>query len=105
MAKNIEVRENAEASGKENVPLNSRNVEEHRPDAVVIEISNISQQQRVSSVLQAAGFRRQLENIIRGSIRNVSQSRSQAGSHRATPSPSSTPVRAEVRTNGINGSS
>ncbi|KAH3786559.1 uncharacterized protein LOC127843164 [Dreissena polymorpha] len=96
MAKNIEVREIADASGKENVPLNSRNVEEHRPDAVVIEISNISQQQRVSSVLQAAGFRRQLENIIRGSIRNVSQSRSQSGSHRATPSPSSTPVRAQT---------
>ncbi|KAH3783306.1 hypothetical protein DPMN_161241 [Dreissena polymorpha] len=49
MAKNIEVREIVDASEKENVPLNSRNVEEHRPDAVVIEISNISQQQRAAS--------------------------------------------------------
>ncbi|KAH3786544.1 hypothetical protein DPMN_164651 [Dreissena polymorpha] len=67
VTKNIEVHEIADASGKENVPLNSRNVEEHRPDAVVIEINNISQQQRMSSAA--------------------------SGSNRTTPSPSSTPKR------------
>ncbi|XP_052773248.1 uncharacterized protein LOC128212045 [Mya arenaria] len=85
MRKNAEVRETVQAAGKDNVPLNSRNVEEHRPDAVVIEIQGVSQQQRVSSMLQTAGFRRNLENIIRGSIRSVSQN------HRPTPSPILTP--------------
>ncbi|KAK3590185.1 hypothetical protein CHS0354_041241 [Potamilus streckersoni] len=66
--KQLEARANAEATGKENVPLNSPNVEEHRPEAIVIEIQGLSQQQRVSSILQTAQFRRHLENIIRGSL-------------------------------------
>lgn len=99
LAKNLAVRENvhaAHASGKENVPLNSADVEVHRPEAVVIEIQGVSQQQRVSSMLQTAAFRRTLENLIRGSIRSVSQSNSPASSHRASPSPANTPAREQV---------
>ena len=88
------------ASGKENVPLNSMNVEEHRPEAVVIEIQGLSQQQRVSSVLQTAAFRRHLEGIIRGSLGTVARNRSTASSARPSPSPApthpSTPVREQV---------
>ncbi|XP_053406797.1 uncharacterized protein LOC128559399 [Mercenaria mercenaria] len=97
--KNIEVRENvnaAQASGKENVPFNTSNVEEHRPEAVVIEIQGLSQQQRVSNTLQTAAFRRHLENIIRGSIRTVAQSHSPSSSHQPTPSPVNTPARAQT---------
>ena len=52
---------------------------------MVVEIEGLSQQQRVSSVLQTAAFRRHLENIIRGSISSVSQSRSPIISHRPSP--------------------
>lgn len=99
LEKNLAVRENvdaAHASGKENVPLNTANVEEHRPEAVVIEIQGVSQQQRVSSMLQTAAFRRHLENIIRGSLRTVSHNHSPASSHQASPSPLSTPARSQV---------
>lgn len=88
LAKNLQVRETAQAaqaSGKENVPLNTPNVEEHRPEAVVVEIEGLSQQQRVSSVLQTAAFRRHLENIIRGSISSVSRNRSPVVSQRPSP--------------------
>lgn len=96
LAKNVELRETVNASGKENVPLNSANVEEHRPEAVVIEIQGLSQQHRVSNVLQTNAFRRHLENIIRGSMRTVSQNHSPASSHQPSPSPVSTPAREPV---------
>lgn len=99
MKKNIEIRENvtaAQASGKENVPFNTSNVEEHRPEAVVIEIQGLSQQQRVSNTLQTAAFRRHLEGIIRGSIRTVAQNHSPVSSNRPTPSPANTPVREQT---------
>lgn len=95
MAKTLEVRETAQAaqaSGKENVPLNTPNVELHRPEAVVVEIEGLSQQQRVSNVLQTAAFRRHLENIIRGSISSVSRSRSPVISQRPSPSIEQTAV-------------
>ena len=109
-SKNLEVRQNAhaaQASGKENVPINSPNVEEHRPEAVVVEIQGLSQQQRVSNVLQTAAFRRHLENIIRGSISSVSRTRSPApssisqspaSSHQPSPSPAQrlSPFREQV---------
>lgn len=100
LAKNLAVRESvdaAHASGKENVPLNSSNVEDHRPEAVVIEIQGVSQQQRVSSMLHTVAFRRQLENLIRGSIRSVSQSNSPVSSLRASPTPASAPAREQVK--------
>ena len=87
--KAFQVRENvqaAQATGKENVPLNTPNVEEHRPEAVIVEIEGLSQQQRVSSVLQTAAFRRHLENIIRGNIGIPSPSRSPAVSQRQSHS-------------------
>ena len=109
MAKNAALRENvnaAQASGKQNVPLNSADVEEHRPEAVVIEIQGVSQQQRVSSMLQTSGFRRQLENIIRGSFRaagNNSPVNRSASASTASPvnrsssaSTASTPTRRQV---------
>lgn len=95
MAKNLQARETAnaaQASGKENVPLNTPNVEEHRPEAVIVEIEGLSQQQRVSNVLQTAAFRRHLENIIRGSISSVSRSRSPIVSHQPSPAREQTPV-------------
>ena len=85
MSKNLQIRETVQASGKENVPLNTANVEEHRPEAVVVEIEGLSQQQRVSSVLQTAAFRRHLENIIRGSISSVSRNRTPVISQRPSP--------------------
>lgn len=92
--KAFQVRENvqaAQATGKENVPLNTPNVEEHRPEAVIVEIEGLSQQQRVSSVLQTAAFRRHLENIIRGNIGIPSPSRSPAVSQRQSHSREQTP--------------
>lgn len=99
LRKNFEVRENvnaAQASGKENVPFNTANVEEHRPEAIVIEIQGLSQQQRVSNTLSTAAFRRHLESIIRGSIRTVAQNHSPSSSHQPTPSPVNTPAREQV---------
>ncbi|XP_050397976.2 uncharacterized protein LOC126815917 [Patella vulgata] len=58
----------AGAEGKENVPSNVDTVEEHRPDAVVVEVQGLYEQRRVSAMLQSVGFRRQLDNIIRGSV-------------------------------------
>ena len=87
-AKRLEAR--AATGGKENVPVNVDNVEEHRPDTVVVEIQGLVEQHRVSNVL-TTNFRRQLENIIRGSIssvtRNHSPRPSPASSARPSPSP------------------
>ncbi|KAK6174505.1 hypothetical protein SNE40_017769 [Patella caerulea] len=58
----------AGAEGKENVPSNVDTVEEHRPEAVVVEVQGLYEQRRVSAMLQSEGFRRQLDNIIRGSV-------------------------------------
>lgn len=80
----------AAAQGKENVPVNVDDVEEHRPDTVVVEIQGLVDQHRVSNVL-TTNFRRRLENIIRGSIstvtRNNSPRPSPQSSARPTPSP------------------
>lgn len=53
---------------KQNVPSNRDDVEEHRPDAVVVEVQGLFQERRVSSLLQSAEFRRQLEGIICNSV-------------------------------------
>ena len=65
----------AGSSGKENVPSNVDRVEEHRPESVVVEVQGLFEQHRVSSILQSAAFRRQLESVIRGSITSVSRHR------------------------------
>lgn len=98
LSKAFQVRETAQAAqatGKENVPLNTPNVEEHRPEAVIVEIEGLSQQQRVSSVLQTAAFRRHLENIIRGNIgvrsRSPAVSQRQPQSREQTPNVSTPP--------------
>ncbi|KAL5022466.1 hypothetical protein ScPMuIL_001621 [Solemya velum] len=80
-SKRIEAKHLVESSPKANIPANVDSVEEHRPEAVVIEIQGVSEQGRVSNVLQTAAFRRQLENIIRGSISTVTRRNS-------TPPPS-----------------
>ncbi|ESO97035.1 hypothetical protein LOTGIDRAFT_231775 [Lottia gigantea] len=56
------------SASAENVPSNVDNVEEHRPEAVVVEVQGLYEQHRVSQMLQSQQFRRQLENIIRGNI-------------------------------------
>lgn len=71
-AKHLQVHEAKLESGKENIPANVENVDEIRPETVVVEIQGLVEQQRVSNVLGTA-FRRRLENIIRGTISNVSR--------------------------------
>lgn len=91
-SKRLEAR--AASQGKENVPVNVDNVEEHRPDRIVVEIQGLVQQQRVSNVLSTQ-FRRHLENIIRGSISTVTRNSprpSQTPSPRASPTPRPTPA-------------
>ncbi|XP_041371239.1 uncharacterized protein LOC121384760 isoform X1 [Gigantopelta aegis] len=68
----------AGSSGKENVPSNVDRVEEHRPESVVVEVQGLFEQHRVSSILQSASFRRQLESAIRGSITSASRQMSSA---------------------------
>ena len=63
----------ANAESSHNAPSNVDDVEEHRPESVVVEVTGLLQQQRVSSILGSARFRRQLENVIRGSL-SVQQS-------------------------------
>jgi hypothetical protein len=55
------------ASGN-NIPSNSQNVEEHRPEAVVVEVSGLFERRPVSNLLQSESFRRDLERIVRGSV-------------------------------------
>lgn len=78
IAKHVPEPEGA-TSGK-NVPANVDAVEEHRPEAVVVEVQGVVEQRRVSSMLQSSNFRRHLENIIRGSLTSASQSASAAAS-------------------------
>ena len=68
--------------GQENVPLNTDEVEEHRPERVVVEIEGLVQQRRVSDVLGTT-FRRQLENVIRGTITRATTRNSPAPSRHA----------------------
>ncbi|KAK7109437.1 uncharacterized protein [Littorina saxatilis] len=84
MAKHTQ--EPAGAHNKANVPANVDAVEEHRPEAVVVEVQGVVEQQRVSTVLQSCQFRRHLENIIRGSITSARQSASAASSRARAPS-------------------
>ncbi|XP_061184299.1 E3 ubiquitin-protein ligase Mdm2-like [Saccostrea echinata] len=90
-AKHMQAQEAKLESGKENVPVNVENVDEIRPETVVVEIQGLVEQQRVSNVLGTA-FRRRLENIIRGTISNVSRgpraSPQPTTSHSSTPQPS-----------------
>lgn len=46
-----------------------------RPEDIVVEVQGLYEQHRVSSVLQSASFRQQLENVIRGSINSATQPR------------------------------
>lgn len=107
LTKTFQARESAQAAqatGKENVPLNTPNVQEHRPEAVIVEIEGLSQQQRVSSVLQTAAFRRHLENIIRGNIgvsrRNPNVAQRQSQSREQTPA-LATPPRVPTPVNHV----
>lgn len=63
------------SSGKTNIPANVDAVEEHRPEAILVEVQGVIEQRRVSSMLQTQSFRRHLENIIRGSIAAASRPR------------------------------
>ncbi|XP_013383177.1 uncharacterized protein LOC106153697 [Lingula anatina] len=56
---------------KENAPANVDSVEQHRPESIVVEVSGLFEQRRVSSILQSARFRQNLENIIRGSLGGI----------------------------------
>jgi len=47
------------------------NVEEHRPEAVIVEVQGLVQSRPVSSIL-GTGFRRRLENALRSSFQTVS---------------------------------
>ncbi|XP_035824188.1 uncharacterized protein LOC101846543 isoform X2 [Aplysia californica] len=58
----------ADTNSKGNLPSTVQNAEEHRPESVVVEVQGIIERRPVSSILQSAAFRRQLENVIRGSI-------------------------------------
>lgn len=91
-AKHLQVHEAKLESGKENIPANVENVDEIRPETVVVEIQGLVEQQRVSNVLGTA-FRRRLENIIRGTISNVSRTPRPSPQPRTprgnTPQPSS----------------
>lgn len=83
-------------TGKDNVPANVDAVEEHRPEAVVVEVQGVFEQRRVSSMLQTQSFRRHLENIIRGSIVSASRPRPprpQASAESVRPS---TPVQRDA---------
>lgn len=71
-AKHLQVQEAKLESGKENVPANVEDVDEIRPETVVVEIQGLVEQQRVSSILGTA-FRRRLENVIRGTLSSVSR--------------------------------
>ena len=42
--------------------------EEHRPEAVMVEVQGLVERAPVSSILQSQGFRRRLENALRTSI-------------------------------------
>jgi len=84
-AKRLVVRDEATALGKENIPANVDDVEEHRPDTIVVEIQGLSDQRRVSNAL-GTNFRQRLENIIRGSISTVTRNHTP----RPTPSPQRT---------------
>ncbi|GFO38062.1 mediator of RNA polymerase ii transcription subunit 24 [Plakobranchus ocellatus] len=70
-------------------PANVDAVEEHRPEAVVVEVQGMIESRPVSSVLQSPAFRRQLENVIRGGLVNARRNRpvaaTTAASRRETP--------------------
>lgn len=110
MAKHLQEPAGA-STHKANIPANVDAVEEHRPEAVVVEVQGVFEQQRVSSVLGTQNFRRQLENIIRGSI--VAANRPRPPRQRATDTPRpSTPVQRELavpdsrsRSSSVSGSS
>ena len=48
--------------------VRSEPVEQNRPDNVVVEVNALVERRPVSSVLQGSGFRRSLENALRGAI-------------------------------------
>ncbi|XP_060073023.1 uncharacterized protein LOC132552849 [Ylistrum balloti] len=83
--------EQAASHGKENVPINEDNVEEHRPETIVVEIQGLVEQQRVSTSL-GTNFRRHLENIIRGSISAVARNHTPRPSSSRQPSSSPSPA-------------
>ncbi|OWF40190.1 uncharacterized protein LOC110464106 [Mizuhopecten yessoensis] len=91
--------EQAASHGKENVPVNEDNVEEHRPETIVVEIQGLVEQQRVSTSL-GTNFRRHLENIIRGSISTVARNHTPRSfsSRQSSSSPSPAPSPREEAT-------
>ncbi|GFR93490.1 neuralized-like protein 1A [Elysia marginata] len=66
---------NLDSQSQHNVTANRDLVEEHRPEAVVVEVQGIIERRPVSSVLQSPAFRRQLENVIRGGLVSAGRSR------------------------------
>lgn len=62
-AKHLQVQEAKLESVKENVPANVEDVDEIRPETVVVEIQGLVEQQRVSNILGTA-FKRRLEMLF-----------------------------------------
>lgn len=85
---------NVEASGKENGNVaNVDPVEQHRPEAVVVEVQGIVEQRLVSSMLQSVNFRQTLKNIIRGTLSSRRQaSAATATAGRVQQQPPATPL-------------
>lgn len=100
LSKRFEVQ--AQNEGKENVPANVDDVEEHRPEAIVVEVEGLYQQQPVSSLLRSQVFRQQLNNIIRRNMSSFSitprNSVSPQSSHQASPVPSQNSPSADRQT-------
>lgn len=70
MEKHLVINQNKISDGKQTFPLLDENPINHRPESIVVEVQGIIEQRPVSSILQSASFRRQLENVIRGTIQN-----------------------------------
>ncbi|KAH9524784.1 hypothetical protein Btru_027814 [Bulinus truncatus] len=66
--KNMVSAANGGVAGKYNLSTDSDRPEVNRPEAIVIEVQGIIERRPVSSILQSAAFRRQLEHILSGSL-------------------------------------
>ncbi|CAL1526424.1 unnamed protein product [Lymnaea stagnalis] len=71
MEKHVVIEPNEIADGKHKIPLPEDSTVNHRPESIVVEVQGIIEQRPVSSILQSASFRRQLENVIRGTIQHA----------------------------------
>lgn len=87
VAKYVQDPTHSSQSNKETIPANVDAVEQHRPEAVIVEVQGVFEQHRVSTVLQSANFRRHLENIIRDSISAAHQTLTTSSRGRSLNSP------------------